>query len=73
MITLFCVRPKGLNVGNDAIYLGMQQFLAEAFGQVVNLISIPVILLARDSNLDATALASFLNQRSEAVRAFASQ
>src|SRR5665647_1466823 len=41
MITLFCVRPKGFNVGNDAIYLGMQHFLYEAFGEVVNLVSLP--------------------------------
>jgi polysaccharide pyruvyl transferase WcaK-like protein len=41
MINLFCIRPKGFNVGNDAIYLGMQHFLYEAFGQVVNLISLP--------------------------------
>lgn len=41
MITLFVVRPKGFNVGNDAIFMGTQYFLHEAFGQVVNLISIP--------------------------------
>ncbi len=41
MINLFCVRPKGFNVGNDAIFLAMQQYLYEAFGGVVNLISIP--------------------------------
>jgi polysaccharide pyruvyl transferase WcaK-like protein len=35
------VRPKGFNVGNDAIYVGMQHFLYEAFGEVVNLVSIP--------------------------------
>jgi len=41
MTTLYCVRPRGYNVGNDAIYLGMQHFLYEAFGEVVNLVSIP--------------------------------
>lgn len=41
MRTLFCIRPRGFNVGNDAIYAGMQHFLYEAFGEVVNLISIP--------------------------------
>jgi hypothetical protein len=41
MITIFCVRPKGFNVGNDAIFLGMQHFLYGAFGHVVNLISLP--------------------------------
>ena len=41
MTTLFCIRPRGFNVGNDAIWLGMQHFLYEAFGEVVNLVSIP--------------------------------
>ena len=43
MINLFCIRPKGFNVGNDAIYLGLQHFLYGAFGEVVNLISLPAI------------------------------
>ncbi len=41
MITLFCIRPKGFNVGNDAIFLGMQRYIFEAFGQVVNIINLP--------------------------------
>lgn len=41
MINLFCIRPKGLNVGNEAIFIAMQYFVYRAFGQVVNLISIP--------------------------------
>lgn len=41
MITLYCIRPKGLNIGNDAIHLAMQHFLYEAFGEVVNLVSLP--------------------------------
>jgi polysaccharide pyruvyl transferase WcaK-like protein len=41
MITLFCIRPKGFNVGNDAIFIAMQQFLYDAFKEVVNLISLP--------------------------------
>ncbi|MEW5976519.1 MAG: polysaccharide pyruvyl transferase family protein [Acidobacteriota bacterium] len=41
MITLFCIRPKGFNVGNDTIFIGMQHFINEAFGEVVNLISLP--------------------------------
>lgn len=41
MITLFCIRPKGFNVGNDAIFLGMQRYIHEAFGQVVNIINVP--------------------------------
>ena len=41
MINLFCIRPKGFNVGNDAIYLGMQHFIYSAFGEVVNLITLP--------------------------------
>lgn len=41
MITLFCIRPKGFNVGNDAIYLGMQRYIFETFNQVVNIINLP--------------------------------
>lgn len=41
MITLFCIRPKGFNVGNDAIFLGMQRYIFDAFGQVVNIINLP--------------------------------
>ncbi len=41
MITVFCIRPVGFNIGNDAIYLGLQELLTEAFGQVVNVISLP--------------------------------
>lgn len=41
MINLFCIHPKGFNVGNDVIYMGTQHFLYEAFGQVINLISLP--------------------------------
>ncbi|MFT4606279.1 MAG: hypothetical protein ACI9W4_003029 [Rhodothermales bacterium] len=41
MITVFCIRPVGYNIGNDAIYLGLQELLTEAFGQVVNVITLP--------------------------------
>lgn len=41
MITLFCIRPIGFNVGNDAIHLGMREYIRESFGQVVNIINLP--------------------------------
>lgn len=41
MITLFCIRPKGFNVGNDAIYMGMQYYLYQAFDEIVNIITLP--------------------------------
>ncbi|MEP3439262.1 MAG: polysaccharide pyruvyl transferase family protein [Hoeflea sp.] len=41
MTTIFNVRPRALNVGNDVIARGLKQFLAEAFQEEVNLISIP--------------------------------
>jgi polysaccharide pyruvyl transferase WcaK-like protein len=41
MINLFCIRPKGFNVGNDVIFMGLQHFIYDAFGEVVNLISLP--------------------------------
>lgn len=40
-MNIFCIRPKGFNVGNDAIYLGLQASLEEAFGCFVNLITLP--------------------------------
>lgn len=39
--TLFCIRPKGFNVGNDVISLGLEHFIQRAFGQSVNLITLP--------------------------------
>jgi polysaccharide pyruvyl transferase WcaK-like protein len=41
MITLFNIRPFGLNVGNDAIFVAMQRLIYKAFGSLVNIISIP--------------------------------
>ena len=41
MITLFCIRPTGFNVGNDAIFLGVRHLLREAFGGFVNIVQIP--------------------------------
>jgi len=43
MITLFCVRPRGLNVGNDAIFLATRHLLREAFGGLVNIVSVPAV------------------------------
>ena len=43
MITLFCIHPKGFNVGNDAIQVGLRHLLYEAFGEVINLISVPAV------------------------------
>jgi polysaccharide pyruvyl transferase WcaK-like protein len=40
-VNIFCIRPKGFNVGNDAIYLGLQAALEEGFGCFVNLITLP--------------------------------
>lgn len=40
-MNIFCIRPKGFNIGNDAIYLGLQAALEEAFGCFVNIISLP--------------------------------
>lgn len=41
MTTLFHIGPKGFNVGNHAIGVGMKHFIQGAFGRVVNLVSIP--------------------------------
>lgn len=41
MITLFNIRPRALNVGNDVIAIGLRNLMTEAFGEVVNVISLP--------------------------------
>ena len=41
MLTLFCIRPRGFNIGNDAIFVAMQHFIYKAFGRQVNLLSLP--------------------------------
>lgn len=41
MITLFNIRPRGLNIGNDVIAIGLRLFIKQAFGEVVNIISLP--------------------------------
>jgi len=41
MITLFCVRPKGFNLGNEVIFLGLSHLLREAFGTLVNIAQVP--------------------------------
>jgi polysaccharide pyruvyl transferase WcaK-like protein len=38
---IFCIKPKGFNVGNDAIFTGMEHFLFKTLGEKVNLISLP--------------------------------
>jgi polysaccharide pyruvyl transferase WcaK-like protein len=40
-VNIFCLRPKGFNVGNEAIFQGMKVFITEAFGYLPNLISLP--------------------------------
>lgn len=41
MITLFNIRPKGFNVGNDAIFMGLQYYIYKSFGELVNIITLP--------------------------------
>lgn len=41
MINLFSIRPKGFNIGNDVIYLGLNHFVRQAFQQNYNVISLP--------------------------------
>lgn len=41
MVNIFCIRPKGFNIGNDVIYQGTLAFLQQAFGPQVNVISLP--------------------------------
>ncbi|MFW5658878.1 MAG: polysaccharide pyruvyl transferase family protein [Bacteroidota bacterium] len=41
MYTLYNLRPKGFNIGNDVIHLAIQYFLRETFGSDFSLISLP--------------------------------
>lgn len=41
MINLFSIRPKGFNIGNDVIYLGVNHFVRLAFKENYNVISLP--------------------------------
>jgi polysaccharide pyruvyl transferase WcaK-like protein len=43
VITLFCVRPKGFNIGNDAIFLGVRQLLRDAFDEPFNIVQVPAV------------------------------
>lgn len=38
---IYCIRPKGFNIGNDIIFLALNHFLRNAFNEVINLISLP--------------------------------
>lgn len=39
--TIYCIRPKGFNVGNEIIHLALKKLLNEALSEEFNLISIP--------------------------------
>jgi polysaccharide pyruvyl transferase WcaK-like protein len=41
MINLYCIRPKGFNIGNDVIYLGVTHFIRQVFQGNYNIISFP--------------------------------
>ena len=41
MKTIYNIRPKGMNVGNDAIAVAMQNFIFKACGELVNIVTIP--------------------------------
>ena len=45
MITLFNIRPKGLNIGNDAISVALRNQVYQTFGRMVNIIDLPATSL----------------------------
>lgn len=45
MITLYNVRPKGHNIGNDAISVALRDQVYKAFGRMVNIIDVPATAL----------------------------
>jgi len=40
-MNIYCIRPKGYNIGNDIIFLAMKHFIYKAFGYMPNLIMLP--------------------------------
>lgn len=40
-MNIFCIRPKGFNIGNDVIFVSMRYFLEKALGYSPNIISLP--------------------------------
>lgn len=56
MINLFSIRPKGFNIGNDVIYLGVNHFVRMVFKQNYNVISLPATgKYESQKNLDSQA------------------
>lgn len=41
MKNIYSIRPKGFNIGNDVIYLGVNHFIRNAFKENYNVISLP--------------------------------
>jgi len=41
MINIYCIRPKGFNIGNDVIHVALNHFLRSAFKENLNIISLP--------------------------------
>ncbi len=41
MINLYSIRPKGFNIGNDVIYIGVNHFIRQIFKGSYNVISLP--------------------------------
>jgi hypothetical protein len=41
MINIYCIRPKGFNIGNDVIYLALNHFVRTSFNETINIISLP--------------------------------
>jgi hypothetical protein len=43
LITIFCVRAKRFNIGNDTIFLGVRHLLHAAFGVPINIVQVPAV------------------------------
>ena len=41
MTNIYCIRPRGFNVGNEAIHVALRNLLGTAFGETVNVINLP--------------------------------
>lgn len=50
MTTIYCIRPRGFNIGNEAIFYGLRRLLAVHLGEAVNVVSIPATPLHESDN-----------------------
>lgn len=51
MINLFAVRPRGFNIGNEAIFTATRRLLHDAFDDAVNIVPVPAVESSEEGSL----------------------